>query len=106
MKRVTLTYPTSLALVAISQGYRYGFDIMDATGLPDGTVYPILRRLESRGLLRAYWEQEEDARLAGRPPRRYYELTGDGETALRSALDRYPRLLAHVAGRAEHEAAR
>ena len=31
-QRVTLTYPTALALAAIQEGHRYGFDIMDVTG--------------------------------------------------------------------------
>jgi hypothetical protein len=44
----SFTYPTAAVLLAIVHGHRYGFDIMDATGLPDGTVYPILRRLERR----------------------------------------------------------
>ena len=54
----SLTYPTAAVLLAIRSGHRYGFDIMDATGLPDGTVYPILRRLERRGVLRGDWEDE------------------------------------------------
>ena len=32
-----LTYLTGVVLAAIEAGHRYGFDIMDATGLPDGT---------------------------------------------------------------------
>jgi DNA-binding PadR family transcriptional regulator len=88
-----LTYPTALALAAISEGHRYGFDIMDATGLPDGTVYPILRRLESRGQLVGRWEDEALAATEGRPVRRYYELTDTGEAALADALARFPRLL-------------
>ena len=42
-----LTYPTTLVLQALLQGHHHGFDIMDATSLPSGTVYPILRRLEA-----------------------------------------------------------
>lgn len=91
-RRITLTYPTAIALAAISQGHRYGFDIMDATGLPDGTVYPILRRLESRGYLVGHWEDKQEASRDGRPPRRYYELTAPGLEALGAALSRYPRL--------------
>jgi DNA-binding PadR family transcriptional regulator len=48
-----MTYPTAAVLMAIRHGHRYGFDVMDATGLPDGTVYPILRRLERPGSGRA-----------------------------------------------------
>ena len=44
----SLTYATASVLLAVRSGQRYGFEIMDATGLPDGTVYPILRRLERR----------------------------------------------------------
>ncbi len=92
-RKTKLTFPTALALVAISRGHRYGFDIMDATGLPDGTVYPILRRLERRGHLTGRWEEERVAHAEGRPPRRYYELTATGERALAEALARFPRLL-------------
>lgn len=87
-----LTYPTSTVLLAIRRGHRYGFDIMDATGLPDGTVYPILRRLEKRGALEGAWEDEAAARTEGRPARRYYELTPEGEAAADEALDRFPVL--------------
>lgn len=87
-----LTYPTSTVLLAIRQGHRYGFDIMDATGLPDGTVYPILRRLEKRGALEGAWEDEEEARAEGRPARRYYALTREGEAAAAEALERFPVL--------------
>jgi hypothetical protein len=34
----SLTYPTAAVLLAIQAGHRYGFDLMDATGLPNGTV--------------------------------------------------------------------
>ena len=51
----SFTYPTAAVLLAIRHGHRYGFDVMDATGLPDGTVYPILRRLERRGVLEGAW---------------------------------------------------
>ena len=74
-----LTYPTSLVLHALLQGHHHGFDIMDATGLPSGTVYPILRRLDAEGLVRSRWEKEGVARREQRPPRRYYELTPGGK---------------------------
>lgn len=88
-----LTYPTATVLVAIACGHRYGFDLMDATGLPDGTVYPILRRLERRGLLEGAWEDAEVAQAEGRPPRRYYRPTPEGEELTATALERYPGLL-------------
>ena len=39
MPKPSLTFPTGLVLYAISNGIRYGFEIIDATGLPSGTVY-------------------------------------------------------------------
>ena len=68
----SLTYPTATVLLAIRNGHRYGFDIMDATGLPDGTVYPLLRRLERRGVLEGKWEEQHEAQAERRPQRRYY----------------------------------
>jgi PadR family transcriptional regulator PadR len=97
--RPRLTRPTTLVLLALSRGVRHGFDILDDTGLESGTVYPILRRLEDAGCVRSRWEPAERAQLEGRPPRRYYELTGAGAEVLREALARYPDVrAAHAAG--------
>lgn len=89
----SLTYPTAAVLLAIRQGHLYGFDLMDATGLPDGTVYPLLRRLERRGVLTGAWEDEETARAEQRPPRRYYRLTPLGEASLEEVAERFPALV-------------
>ena len=88
----SLTYPTAAVLLAIRSGHRYGFDIMDATGLPDGTVYPILRRLERRGVLTGAWEDEAAAASEQRPQRRYYELTPVGIESLGEVEARFPAL--------------
>ena len=85
-----LTYLTGVVLAAIEAGHRYGFDIMDATGIPDGTVYPALRRLEGGGYLDARWEDRGEAADHNRPARRYYRLTADGRALLEEALQRFP----------------
>jgi PadR family transcriptional regulator, regulatory protein PadR len=95
---VRLTYPTALVLQALLHGHHHGFDIMDATALPSGTVYPILRRLEAEGVVKSKWEREEVARREQRPPRRYYELSPAGAAICREAASRY-RALADVAQR-------
>ena len=92
MPRPNLTFPTGLVLQAIAQGCRYGFDIMDATGLPGGTVYPALRRLEAAGCLSSRWEAPEVAEAEGRPPRCYYRLTPAGEALREQALRRFPAI--------------
>jgi len=86
---MNLTYPTTLVLHALANGYGHGFDVIDATGLASGTVYPILRRLEEEGLVTGRWESVSIAREEQRPPRRYYELTAAGEKVLERALERY-----------------
>ena len=83
-----LTYPTALVLQALLDGHHHGFDIMDATGLPSGTVYPILRRLDAEGYVRSKWEKEGEARKQQRPARRYYELTAGGGAWAREAVVR------------------
>lgn len=92
MAPTRITYPTAVVLVALTRGCRYGFEIMDATGLASGTVYPILRRLEEARLLSARWENVADARDAQRPPRRYYQITGAGRQVARDAAVRFPAL--------------
>ncbi len=64
---------------------RYGLDLVRDTGLPSGTLYPILTRLERAGWVRADWE-DLDSVAGGRPARRYYRLTSDGTLAARSEL--------------------
>jgi len=81
-----------MLLKALSLGYRFGFEMMEVTGLPSGTVYPALRRLERDGLVASSWEAEAEAQKGQRPARRYYELTMAGKEAERTAVRRYPLL--------------
>jgi len=87
-----LSYASAAILQAVSSGYLYGFDIIDITGLPGGTVYPALRRLQEAGYLTAQWEKPSIAQAEPRPQRKYYELTRSGHETLAEALKRY-RLL-------------
>jgi DNA-binding PadR family transcriptional regulator len=84
-----LSFTSLVVLQALSQGHRFGFDIMEVTDLPSGTVYPALRRMESQGLLRSGWETQKEAREHARPRRRYYELTSAGKAQLGDAESRY-----------------
>jgi PadR family transcriptional regulator, regulatory protein PadR len=72
-----------LVLATLSQlgNPRYGYELRQALaekGLPieEGTLYPLLRRLETQGLLQSEWRIEEG------PPRRYYSLNADGRKLL------------------------
>jgi PadR family transcriptional regulator, regulatory protein PadR len=73
------------ALVGDPEVDRYGLDLMGATGLPSGTLYPILQRLQGAGWVDARWE-DIDPVVSGRPARRYYRLTAVGVTEARQAL--------------------
>lgn len=78
--------PSAFAiLTALVDGAGYGFDVMTATGLPSGTVYPVLSRMERDGLVRSRWEDVRIARREKRPPRRYYEATALGAERLAAA---------------------
>ena len=63
----------------------YGLEIVEATGLPPGTIYPIMARLEGAGWVTSRWE-ETGPEAMGRPRRRYYRLTADGTAQARAAL--------------------
>ena len=79
-------YAAIALLKALKGGSRYGLDLMTATNLPSGTVYPQLGRLERRGFVTAEWESEDVARKEARPRRRYYEITESGNDTLSKAL--------------------
>jgi DNA-binding PadR family transcriptional regulator len=62
---------------------RYGYDLMKAAGLPSGTLYPMLARLEDQELVTSAWETPQ---AGGERPRRYYQLTGEGIRVARLEL--------------------
>lgn len=94
---------TAAILKAVRDGYRYGADIMDATGRSGGTVYKVLRRLEERGHIAGRWEDAELAVAERRPRRRYYRVTPEGERALEAALDALRDLLDTAPGNGRDE---
>ena len=71
-------------LALLRDGERYGFELVrtlsDADGLmiSEGTIYPLLSRLRRDELVSTSWQESE----AG-PPRRYYQLTDTGRSALK-----------------------
>lgn len=84
--KVTLTVAKVLRVfVEDPDAARYGLELMKATGLPSGSLYPVLARLERADWIRSRRE-EIDPVAEGRPARRYYELTPDGLAAARTEL--------------------
>jgi PadR family transcriptional regulator, regulatory protein PadR len=62
-----------------------GAELIKATKLPSGTLYPILLRFERHGLLESRWENTEPSTL-GRPRRRLYRMTPNGYAMAKKAL--------------------
>lgn len=70
-----------LATLSQLRAPRYGYELRQALadkGMPieEGTLYPLLRRLETQGLLESEWKTDSGS------PRRYYALNADGLTLL------------------------
>ncbi len=91
-----LSHTSAMILQAIGGGHVYGYTVMEVTGLPSGTVYPALRRLERDELIRSQWERQSIAEAEQRPARKYFRLTRTGEALLEASRKRYP-LLAKLA---------
>jgi PadR family transcriptional regulator, regulatory protein PadR len=79
------------AMLAEPAARRYGLQLCEETGLPSGTIYPIVARLEQLGWVESSWEDPREHVAEGRPRRRYYRLTADGAQEARDALARVYR---------------
>jgi DNA-binding PadR family transcriptional regulator len=88
-----------IALAVLSQlrQEHYGYSLIKLLNEQDleidqGTLYPLLRRLESSGLLKSEW------RVEGPRPRRYYQTTKDGKEALRILGQEWTKLVEVMEG--------
>lgn len=83
----------------LSRHERYGWEVMQGIRLvtgeekaaAQGTIYPLLRKLEKQGMLEGRWASEEEERGGAR--RRYYKITEAGKKQL-ATLDKIHRDLA------------
>lgn len=89
----------ALVLAVLSQlrQVQYGYSLRQALaqrGMPieEGTLYPLLRRLEGQGVLASEWRIEDG------PPRRYYRLNDAGEALLAELTASWNALAATMAG--------
>jgi DNA-binding PadR family transcriptional regulator len=74
--------PEYLALKHLAErGETHGLAIAQATEFKPGTIYPVLRRLESQGLV-CSWREDIDEHAAGRRRRRYWRITAAGRAAV------------------------
>jgi PadR family transcriptional regulator, regulatory protein PadR len=67
-------------LALLSRGDSYAYEIAsklsDGIGMGEGTIYPLMRRMQSDGLVKTYLVES-----ASGPSRKYYKLTAAGRTA-------------------------
>ena len=87
-----------LALAVLSQCEepQYGYSLKQRLAelgleINEGTLYPLLRRLEGQGLLHSEWRVVDETR-----PRRYYVLDDPGRTALGSLHEEWQSLVTVV----------
>jgi PadR family transcriptional regulator PadR len=70
-------------LALLSRGDGYAYDIAsrlaDAIDMGEGTIYPLMRRMQNDGLVTTYLQES-----ASGPPRKYYRLTPEGRTAFKT----------------------
>ncbi|HSV68383.1 MAG TPA: helix-turn-helix transcriptional regulator [Mycobacteriales bacterium] len=89
MNSPRMTLQVQLVLRALLEDptkQRYGLEVCELAGLPSGTIYPILARLEQMRWVESEWEDPVAHERTGRPRRRYYRLTPDGAERARHAL--------------------
>lgn len=71
---------------------QYGYSLLQSlsekgVSIDAGTLYPLLRRLESQGLLASEWDTTESR------PRKYYQLSEDGKVVLRLLQDEWKKIV-------------
>ena len=86
-----------LAVLSQLQEEQYGYSILKLLSekgleVDQGTLYPLLRRLETQGLLESLWRVEE-AR-----PRRYYVVSAEGRTVLPLLKEEWDKLAVTMQG--------
>ena len=90
-----------LAVLSQLEEKQYGYSLKQSLSdqgmaINEGTLYPLLRRLEAQGLLASDWQVVDDAR-----PRRYYQISPEGKTILANLTQEWQELsvvIAHLLG--------
>ena len=75
-----------LALLSGQDGYAYEIasHMSEAVGMGEGTIYPLMRRMQNDGLVSTYLQESGSG-----PPRKYYKLTKSGANALKSQVSEW-----------------
>lgn len=97
--RITLqTLQVLKVLLSDPLDEHYGLEISRESGLPTGSIYPILTRLETAGWVTSAWEDIDESEQ-GRRRRRYYRLTAEGAKSAQDEVANAHQLLSPAAFR-------
>ena len=83
-----------LALLARRESYAYEIasTLAAAVDMGEGTIYPLMRRMQADGLVKTYLAESSSG-----PPRKYYQLTRAGHAALAAQKAEWNAFIAGVA---------
>jgi PadR family transcriptional regulator, regulatory protein PadR len=83
-----------LAMLAREDGYAYDIasHLAAEIGMGEGTIYPLMRRMQADGLVKTYLVESSSG-----PPRKYYQLTKAGHAALVAQKAEWNGFIASVA---------
>jgi PadR family transcriptional regulator PadR len=82
-------------LALLSRGDNYAYEIAsrmaEAVGMGEGTIYPLMRRMQDDGLVSTYLVE-----APGGPPRKYYRLTETGRKTLKAQREEWKSFMTAV----------
>lgn len=81
-----------IILSVLAQGDNYGYEILQKVKelsngqikWNEGSIYPVLKKMETQGMIKSYWKMEENER-----PRKYYNLLEAGKAELQTKKDEW-----------------
>lgn len=81
-----------IILSVLSQGDSYGYDMLQKVKelsnnrikWNEGSIYPVLKKMEAMGLIKSYWRMQENER-----PRKYYNLLDLGKAELQNEIEEW-----------------
>ena len=81
-----------LILAVLKRGDSYGYEIVqevkeltsEKINWKEASIYPVLKKMESNGMIKSYWKVEENQR-----PRKYYTILSDGKKQLEKNVDEW-----------------
>jgi PadR family transcriptional regulator, regulatory protein PadR len=82
-------------LTLLSRGDSYGYEIasrlMQEVGMGEGTIYPLMRRMQDDGQVSTYLME-----APGGPPRKYYRITETGRATLKAQREEWKNFMTSI----------